>query len=178
MEIQDEYRTRDGGRILVSPPAKLHLAAHPEVGAVIEEAVSRIKLPSDRTEIWTEIEMSRIVGVSGCVEARRIRETDLTTFAWRKERKHPSRVAVGAEGRPVSTVVVRALPTANLWIYLLATAYVGTKAPLEPWDPELKTAQEKDESLDFWCTHALVYNHAVMGLPFQFSWYEILCRTD
>lgn len=56
MNVEDEYRTQDGGRILVSPERREHLAAHPEIGAVLEEAISLIALPANHSALWEEAE--------------------------------------------------------------------------------------------------------------------------
>ena len=175
MKIHNSYGTRNGGRILVPPERQQHLAAHPEIGNIIGEAIAQIVLPTDGSIFWGEIDLGRIVGTCGCVKARQIESIDPTTFALRKARAKPSRVAVGAEPAPCSTVVIRALPTDDPHTYMLYTCYVGIKAPLEPWDPELVGQPEAArEALEFWCSHALVHDPSVMGLPFTTSWTEIL----
>lgn len=169
------YRTACGGTIIVPPKAEDHLRAHPEVGVILAEVIGRVMLPRDCGFLAVAVNMGRVVGRSGCVKAPRVGFNDPAKFALRVGREKPSRVIVGVEGPEVTTVVILAFPAKELTgTYVLVTAFVGELAPKEPWDRNLGSELERQESLEFWSTHALVFDASVMGGSFESSWGEIL----
>ena len=59
--------------------------------------------------------------------------------------------------------------------YELVTAWFGEFGPKEPWDPDLADDQSAyEESINFWCSHALVHDLAVMDEPFESMWEDIV----
>lgn len=176
MNIKMNIKTFCGGRIIVPRKVEDHLDAHPEVRDILPEAIGRVVLPRDDAFLSAEVEMGRVVGRSGCVQTPPIGLGDRALFAQRMGRTNPSRVVVG-EGEPTTKVVVLAFPArGETGTYVLVTSWVGSLAPKEPWDPNIRTQREHKESLDFWCTHALVWEPTVMSEPFESSWEEILGR--
>ena len=169
-----EYRTACGGTIIVPPRAEEHLRAHPEVGVLLAEVIGRVTLPCDGQFLALAVEMGRVIGRSGCVKAPRVGINDSEKFAQRVGRDKPSRVVIGVEGPEVTTVVILAFASKEARTYVLVTAFVGGLAPKEPWDRNLGSELERQESLEFWSTHALVYDASVMGDPFESSWGAIL----
>lgn len=171
MEI---LQTSCGGQIVVPSKTALHLRAHPEVEGLLGEVCERLALPKDSSFLRCEVETGRIVGLAGCVEARPVKVDEPATFAKRIEHSGPSRVVV-ARGVETSKVSLLAFPSReDVRTYVLITAWVGSLAPKEPWDPNIASELERRESLEFWCTHALVYDQSVMGEPFTSSWSEWL----
>ena len=85
-----------------------------------------------------------------------------------------SRAVPGAA--PVDTDLVSIIADpAEDGSYDLASAWFGALAPQEPWDPDLGgDPPAYEESIHFWCSHALVYNPEVMDEPFQSTWEEVL----
>ena len=171
-----EFKTACGGMILVPPKAQEHLRAHPEVGKLLAEAIGQLLLPPRGKFLAVEVEMGRVVGRSGCVPTAPIGPRDSGAFALRVGRERPSRVIVGVEGPETTKVVVLAFPAREeARTYVLVTSYVGVLAPKEPWDRRLAPgSSQHHESLDFWCSHALVYSPEVMGEVFASSWDEVL----
>ncbi len=167
------YRTKCGHTILVPTNAALHLQAHPEVFDLLEETVGSITLPLNGGWIATDVDLGRIVGRSGCLSTPLITTSTKTTFARRLNRLKPSRVAVDAIGPEIGHVVLIAKPTERTGVYDLVTAYVGSLAPKEPWDPTL-SPEEKVKSVRFWNEHALVYDPAVMEPPLESTWDAVL----
>ncbi len=169
-----EFKTACGGRIVVPRKAEDHLRAHPEVVDLLPEAVARVRLPRNGVFLSAEVEMGRVVGRSGCVKTPPITPTDHTLFAQRVGRDKSSRVIMG-EGEETTKVVVLAFASREeAGTYVLVTSWAGSLARKEPWDPMIKTQAEHQESLDFWCSNALVWDSSVMGEPFESTWEQIL----
>lgn len=174
--LRDSYRTKCGGVLVLPPKTKEHMAAHREVGDLIEEATARLQLPKDGSFLATEIDFGRVIGRSGCVATQPVAIGEKTLFAKRVARDKPSRVVVGREGPETTKLVVLAFADkAVRGQYVLITAYVGELAPKEPWDRSMVSGSaEAVAALEFWCCHALVHDPAVMGQPFEATWQEIL----
>lgn len=169
------YKTACGGTIIVPPKAEDHLRAHLEVLAPLPEAIGLVELPKDGSFLAVEVEMERVVGRSGCVATPRIGLTDPAYFALRVGRERPSRVILDVEGPETTKVVVLAFASKeSARMYILVTSFVGELAPKEPWDRNIKSQEELQESLDFWCSHALAYDRSVMGEPFASTWRQVL----
>ncbi len=170
-----KYVTACGGAIVVPRKAEEHLRAHPEVREILAEAIGKVSLPRDGGFLAIEVEMGRVVGLSGCMEALRIKVDDQAYFAQRIGRDKPTRVLPGARGVETTKVVVLAFPArGEAGTYVLVSSWVGTLAPKEPWDANIRSQEEFQESLDFWCSHALVHDSEVMGPVFESTWEEIL----
>lgn len=169
-----EYQTACGGRIFVPFKTKEHLRAHPEVQEILAEAIGKVSLPQNGEFLATEVEMGRVVGLSGCVETPRIRTGDQAFFAQRIGRDKPSRVVVG-EGEETTKVVLLAfVAQEEQGKYILVSSWLGSLAPKEPWDPNITSQKEFQKSLDFWSSHALVYDSEVMGEVFESTWEAVL----
>lgn len=170
-----EYQATRGGSIIVPPKAQEHLRAHPEVGGVLAEAIGHLTLPLNGEFLAVAVEMGRVVGRSACVSTAPILPSASATFALRMGREKPSRVIVGVEGPESTTVVVLAFASKKKDEYVLITSFIGELAPKEPWDRSLRPgSKESQESLDFWCCHALVYDPAVMKPAFESSWSVVM----
>ena len=138
------------------------------------EAIARVQLPQDGAFLSAEVEMGRVVGLSGCVSTHSISSSDRTLFAQRVGRDHPSRVIVGEGERTTKVVVLAFASREEASTYVLVTSWVGSLAPKEPWDSNIHRDEEYQECLRFWCSHALVWDPAVMSDHFESSWEEIL----
>jgi len=172
-----KFKTADGGTILVSPKAEDHLRAHPEVDGILGEAIAKVRLPQDGAFLSEEVEMERIVGRSGCVQTPPIRPSDRSLFAQRIGRERPSRVVMD-EGEETTKVVVLAFASrGEAGTYVLVTSWVGSLARKEPWDPMIRSQAEREETLVFWRSHALVWDPAVMSEPFESTWDDVLTST-
>ncbi len=173
MQLRDQYVTKCGGFLVVPPRTKEHLLVHPEVTQLLEVAARRVILPIDGSFLARAVDLGRPVGYSGCVESEAVGETKQATFAIRTARRKASRVVVGVKGSIVNTVVILAFQAREVTnTYVLVTSYVGDLAPKEPWDT--LPGPEREASFAFWSEHALVYDGAVMGEPFQSTWGEII----
>jgi len=167
-------KTSCGGQIIVPPKTALHLRAHPEVERLLGEVCERLTLPSDSSFLRCEVEMGRIVGFAGCVETPPVKVDEPATFARRIERSGPSRVVM-MQREETTKISLLAFPSReDARTYVLITAWVGSLAPKEPWDPNISSEIERRESLAFWLSHALVYDPSVMGESFTSSWSEWL----
>lgn len=171
--IKSQYRTKCGGVVVLPPKTIEHLEAHPEVGGLLQEAMSLLELPRDGSFLAREIDFGRLVGRTGCVSAPTVDLGSEATFALRVGRRKPSRVVVGVQGPEVSTVVVLAFADRQVkGTYVLITAYVGQLAPKEPWDAA--PGAEREEAFKFWSQQALIHDPAVMGEVFVSNWQSII----
>lgn len=170
-----KFLTFCGGTIVVPYKTEEHLRAHPEVQKILAEAIGKVSLPRNSEFLAIEVEMGRVVGLSGCVEAPRIEVGDKAFFARRIEREKPTRVLLGSEGVETTKVVILAFPDRkDKRTYVLVTSWIGTLAPKEPWDTNIQSQGEFQESLNFWSSHAIVYDPATMGEIFESTWKEVL----
>lgn len=173
MVLNPLYLTACGGRILVAADTVPYFAAHPEAAALLDEAVGRITLPSDGSRLKVAVDLGRALGPQGCVEAPDIGLDRPGLFAQRHMRRGLSRVVQIDPERllSVSTLAVIAHPTDDPRAYRLVTAYVGAPAPAEPWAGKDDDARMR--LLDFWRTHALVWNEG-MAPPCTRTWRAVL----
>lgn len=169
------YKTACGGSIMLPPKAEDHLRAHPEVMALLQEAIEHVELPKDGSFLAVEVEMGRVIGRSGCVATPPIGLDDQGFFAVRVGRTGPSRVALDTEGPETTKVVILAFVSReSRGQYVLVTSFVGELAQKEPWDPNIRSQEEFQCSLEFWGSHALVYDSSVMSDPFVSTWRQML----
>lgn len=170
-----KIKTACGGSIVITRTAASHLRAHPEVEQILPEAIGKVRLPRDESFLAIEVEMGRIVGRSGCVKTAPIGRHEKAFFAQRIGRDKPSRVLPDAAGEETSKVVVLAFAAkGEPGLYILVTSFIGSLAPKEPWDQNIRSQQELEESLGFWSSHALTHDSEVMGSVFESSWHEVL----
>lgn len=170
-----EYKTKNGGTIVVPRKAQSHLLAHPDVLVILSEVIGKIILPRDGLFLATEVEMGRIIGQSGCVKTPEIGFNEKAHFALRLERDKPSRVVLDVECLDTTKVAILAFPSRDdIGIYILVTSFVGPLAPKEPWDKSIQLETEFQTCLEFWSSNALVYDPEVMGLILESSWEEVL----
>lgn len=170
-----EFKTKNGGTIVVPRKAQSHLLAHPGIMEILPEVISKIILPGDGLFMAKEVEMCRIIGQSGCVKTPEIGFDEKTHFALRLERDKPSRVVLDAECQDTTKVTVLAFPSRDdIGIYILVTSFVGPLAPKEPWDRSIQSESEFQYCLEFWSTNALIYDPEVMGPVLESSWKKVL----
>lgn len=152
----DKLTTACGRTIIINAETRSHLQAHGAILPLLEEVASLITLPSNDNFYRQELCLHRIIGQNGCVATRKITASTPSIFALRTGRHLPSRVAVGFKPVDCDTVSVLAACRQGQWH--LITAYIGNLAPREPHDPYFRNHPEAlPEALDFWCSHALVY---------------------
>jgi hypothetical protein len=172
------YKTRCGGTIHISPRAKNHLQAHPEVLDLLQSAIKKISLPTIDQNYEGEIDLGRVIGRSGVVNTTLLGLEDQALFACRRNRAMPSRVApAGKVGEETTKIVVLARASGKGKHYELITSWIGTLAKKEPWDRSITSPEEFRECLAFWSSHALVHDPDVMGPAFESSWSEVLSNS-
>ena len=174
------YKTRCGGSIFITDDVSEHLKAHPGIIDLIPEIAFRVTLPTDGSRLARHVSFGRVVGQSSLINTKKIGLSETAWFAVRKNRKKASRVVPDAGLVDTDLVSIVANPVEKD-SYELVTAWFGEFAPKEPWDPDLTddtTAYE--ESINFWCSHALVHDPAVMDESFKSTWesYNTLFKSD
>ncbi|KKT72308.1 MAG: hypothetical protein UW66_C0006G0004 [Candidatus Moranbacteria bacterium GW2011_GWF1_44_4] len=174
MEIKDEIITANGKTISIPEDTKKHLSAHPDVLEFLEEAISKTVVPEKAKYFEGAINLGRIIGESKLIETEKIMPNEKTTFAFRLERKYPSRVIKNEKGMLCDSVTIEIKFDNVKKEYYLSTAYVGFPCPYEPFYISDETSDEFKQALDFWCKHALVYDSVIMDSAFEASWDEVL----
>jgi CRISPR-associated protein Csx3 len=139
---------RLGSGEIVVDAANSHVATHPTVHAHLAETLSRIHA-SGRERFCESVDFGRVIGETICVETS---GSDDIVFAQRPRRKGLTRFVKNRRPEP-TTQVTACVQRLSGGAYLLLTAFVGPRAPAEPWD----TKFADEASREFWSTHALVW---------------------
>ena len=167
-------KARCGGFINLTDSLREHLEAHPGILDLIPEIVSRVTLPTDGSRLASQISLGRVVGQTSLINTKKIGLSETAWFAVRKNRMKASRVVpdAGPADTDLVSIVANSVEKDS---YELVTAWFGAIAPKEPWDPDLADDPAAyEESINFWCGHALVHDPAVMDDPFESAWHIIL----
>ena len=118
-----------------------------DVIPLLSEALCLIE-SRGRDFIQDEIDFSRVIGVTTCVETS---EDDEIYFAQRPHRNGPTRFVRNRAPEPCSHLTVVLKRTERSGVYVSNTAYIGRFAGPEPWDPFATP-----KSREFSRTHALI----------------------
>lgn len=140
-------KTQDGAIVFDRPNSHLH----EEARFVIEEAIAKINT-LDRQFLDEEVDFGENIGSTSCVMTGK---DDEIIYAQRLNRVGLTRFVVGRAPVPTSKVFVVLKKMNALRQYVLITAFLGSKAQPEPWDPRATA-----ESFDFWKNRALVWGSA------------------
>jgi len=168
------FKTKCGGFIHLTTNVKEHLEAHAGILELIPEIASRVILPIDGSRLTCQISLERVVGQSSLIETRKIGLSEIAWFAIRKNRMKASRVVPDAAQVDTEIVSIVANPVEKN-TYELVTAWFGSFAPKEPWDPDLADdTSAYEESINFWCSHALVHDPELMEQHFKSTWEDII----
>jgi len=176
MNIKGKFKTACGKDIYLREERKKHFLSHPDVLDFVDEAISKIVIPNSATYFEEAINMGRTIGEAKLIEVEKISPAQKTTFALRLERKFPSRVAVNGKGIPCDCVTVEIKFDELKNEYYLSTAYIGFPCPDEPFNIKDKTSDDFEKAIDFWCSHALIFDPKIMGPVFEASWNEVLSK--
>ena len=129
-----------------------HISDHPTVFPLLGETLSEIH-SGGRESFCEEVRFGHIIGETICVTTS---SGDEIIFAQRPNRRGLTRFVKNRQPEATSSVVACFMTNDGMGgAYLLTTAFVGSRAPAEPWDKEW--ADEK--SVQFWNSHALIWGH-------------------
>lgn len=157
--------------VMVDKAGESHLVSHPDVIKFLPEAISKFNVKESKIRedgvIVAEVNLGRIIGKTGLIKTNAIKMDEETLFSYRHDHSYPTRVVKG-EGEDCDTITLAVKPENNKWALL--TAYLGYICPDEPFYIKDHSSAEFKESLNFWSTHALAYDPAVMQEPFTSTW--------
>ena len=175
MEKSNRYITNCGSVIKLSAKTLSHIEAHCKIIDCLPEAISQISFTSKQDDrIRMEIDLVNMVGKSSLLNTEQIDIYTDAYFCMRKGREGASRVVLNEKPQVTSIISIVAEPTEEKR-YNLISAWYGKIAPREPWDSTLLTEPKAfEESLGFWCCHALVHEVDFMGDSFESTWQEVI----
>lgn len=148
---QVEWRLADDSVVIDRDDSHV-LSQHREVWDILPEALTKIN-PQGLDFLSVQVDMGRVVGQTIRVETK---PGDDILYARRIGRQGLTRFVKNRQPEPCSSVVV-VLKKGGGNYYILLTAFIGTRCPLEPWDPEIKTLEEKRKAVEFWNRNALIW---------------------
>lgn len=169
---QGKFRTACGSTVDVNERSVRHLQAHPEIAAILVEAISKASF-GNLPFAEVEVELGRTIGQKTRVSTRLESPDSTMTFAIRNGRDAPSRIVVGVGAEETSSVVIIA-KRIKPGSYVLITSWIGCLAEKEPWDKTISGTEHFNQSLNFWCQNALIHDPETMGAPFESSWSKVL----
>jgi hypothetical protein len=145
------FFTMDGVRVVTRKDG--HLDQHSDVLPLLQEVLKKIDTGA-RSFLVGEVAMGRSVGTTSCVLTS---GEDEIVFATRVGRDGPTRFVKQRALENCSYVTVVLKKDFRAECYVVITAFVGRKAEREPWDRNIRSAEELNASKRFWSTHALVW---------------------
>lgn len=137
-------KTADGAIVVNRPNSHLH---H-DIASIIEDALSRV-FTNGRQFIEAEVDFGKVIGMTCCVTTE---PTDCVVYAQRLNRKGKTRFVLDKDKAPTSKAMVVLKITDKPKEYVLITAFIGSKAEVEPWDVRATPA-----SIKFWQRKALIW---------------------
>lgn len=152
-------KTRDG--YLVYDRVDSHL--HEEGGLtrkIIQEALSYMYANNANFKVKT-VCFKKQIGFNHCVS---VEEDDDVVMVYRKGRQGPTPMVKNRKAEPSKEVTLILKKETSLENhYTLITAFIGPEASKEPWDKSLREgSKEKERSIAFWKTHALIYDEKLI----------------
>ena len=143
----------NGVEVYVCNYTYTHMMAHADVDmSHIVEAISKISPADGQTFIMQNIDLGRIIGKDNCVA---VNEEDDVRIVTRPNRAGQTPIVYNREAEDTSLINVGLCLDEEDGLWTMFTAFYGILAPKEPWDFRLKD-EEREESIQFWSTHALV----------------------
>lgn len=127
-----------------------HVASHESVMPLLADTLSQIS-SEGREAFCDEVKFGHTVGETICVHTQ---PGDNIVFAQRPNRLGLTRFVKDRTAEPTSKVTACFKRTSGGG-YLLMTAFVGGRAPAEPWDTKFADTTSRE----FWSTHALVWGN-------------------
>lgn len=146
-------KSKNNLEIYIGEETIAHMKAHSDVSLKhIQEAINSVTL-SD-TFFMRAIDLGRMVGKDHCIYIPKEKWNEVQMF----QRPNRKGLTPMIKSNPQDTSLITigiCIDDDGLWT--LFTAFYGVKAPREPWDPNIKSEEEKAESEEFWNCHALCY---------------------
>lgn len=141
---------KNGAPVYDRPNSHIH-TEYEDIFKLIRKTLPLVEPKSNVEPFFYTHDFGDTIGESICVETE---DGDEIVFAQRRNRNGLTRFVKSKPLQPTSSFTVVLIPDkkSEKEQYLLITAYVGEKAPEEPWD---KFATP--ESVEFWNSHALVW---------------------
>lgn len=140
-----EFIGKTGDGAVVVNRHNSHL--HQDITSIINDALSMVHT-NGSSFVEAEVDFGRVIGFSSCVSTE---PTDCIVYAQRLNRKGHTRFVLDKDKVPTTKAMV-VLKMTKPNEYVLITAFIGSKAEVEPWDVRATPAAMK-----FWQHKALVW---------------------
>lgn len=128
-----------------------HAQSHSAVLPLLPETIAKIHSQA-RESFCEEIKFNRTIGETICVSTT---DADEIVYAQRPNRRGLTRFVKNRQPEKTNSIVACFMTADGMGgSYILTTAFIGERAPAEPWDK--KWADEK--SFAFWTSHALIWS--------------------
>lgn len=109
-----------------------------------------------------EIRFHRNIGYNHCVE---ITPSDEVVMVYRKGRTGKTPMVKNRTPEPCKFLTIIIKKDQHLKnSYILISCFIGKGSFCEPWDKNIRSAEERKMCEEYWRTHALIYN------PDQVDW--------
>ena len=144
-----EWKLKSGEAVVDRYNSHLHQSAVP----LLPEALARIE-SKGRNFLIEQADFGQPIGESICVATG---PGDEIVFAKRPKRFGLTRFVKNRQAEPTSVVTLILKTADGQPGFILVTAFVGPLAEKEPWDSTIRNAEERQRSLVFWNSHALVW---------------------
>ena len=153
-------KTKDGAEVY----DRIDSHFHSEGGLTPEllaEAIGAIN-SKGRPFIKEKIDFDHIIGAQTCVETG---PEDEIVMVYRKGRSGQTPMVKNRDAEPCNSIIAilrKDFSIRDKDAYEMATSYIGSGSPREPWDPGISTDKELQQSTDFWNSHALLYDDSLI----------------
>ena len=123
-----------------------HIHSNEKMETILREAFANINLV-DEEFVRTTVIFDKPIGTTPCISTT---EKDSIVYAQRQNRRGLSRFVLERQPEETSTlcIILKKIPAG----YIVLTAFTGSPAAVEPWDPNAG-----DDAKDFWSSHALLW---------------------
>lgn len=168
-------KTQDGAEVY----DRLDSHLHNEGGLTSELLAKAISIidTKDRNFIKEKVEFGQPIGLQTCVE---VGPDDDISMVYRKGRNGQTPMVKNRAAEPCSSIIAifrKDFSVRDKNVYELLTGYIGEGSPREPWDPGISSEEERQQSEDFWRSHALIYDDSLIDWE-KTKAYEFMSEAD
>ena len=169
------FRTKNDSFVMISERVSPPLMVDPDLRKLIYEAIEKhLNLPDQVGRNYSykqSMDFGRIIGGCACVPV----DSESGWFASRRGKRTALPVVFDREKLETSFLTLTLVKHRFEDLWVVVDFYIGSATPCAPYDRLLQLgSSEYQQSLDFWTSHALVYDPETMAEPYESSWEQEL----